>query len=303
MDTVWLTDFLTLAETGSFSRAAEQRNLTQPAFSRRIRALEDWIGATLFDRSMVPVALTEPGRQFAPQARKLLEGIETAQRTVRAAAQVGATSLNLVTTDLLASGFAPMLLSLAEDWLGGDLVHVSVASPRGGEAMLMRGQCQLLLRHHHEAAFESLENEDFVHMQLAEDQLASVGVPELAALFNDGDAPPPVPLLAHEEDTVPGRIFAASVARRLSEIRFDIVFISQSVALLHAMALRGKGIAWLPLSLVRDDIARGSLHVIGASSWREPIDIVLIRNRSTGSKTLDRFWDELSVRGLSGSLA
>jgi hypothetical protein len=45
------------------------------------------------------------------------------------------------------------------------------------------------------------------------------------------------------------------------------------------------------------------LHVIGASSWREPIDIVLIRNRSTGSKTLDRFWDELSVRGLSGSLA
>ena len=86
MDTGWLIDFLTLAETGSFSRAAEQRNLTQPAFSRRIRALEDWIGAALFDRSIVPVALTEPGRRFVPEARRLVEGIETAQRVVRAAA-------------------------------------------------------------------------------------------------------------------------------------------------------------------------------------------------------------------------
>jgi len=298
MDSAWLTDFLTLAETGSFSRAAEQRHLTQPAFSRRIRALEDWIGATLFDRSTVPVALTEPGRQFAPQARKLLEGIETAQRTVRAAAQAGATSFNLVTTDLLASGFTPVLLSLAEDSLGDGLVHVSVASPRGGEAMLMRGQCQLLLRHHHEAMPEGLGNEEFVHMRVAEDQLAGVGVPELVALFEGGDVAAPVPLLAHEEGTVSGQVFAASVARRLPETRFDTVFVSQSVATLHAMALRGKGIAWLPLSLVRDDIARGALRIAGAAHWREPMDIVLLRSRSSRVAILDRFCAEVAARGV-----
>ncbi|MCB2102451.1 MAG: LysR family transcriptional regulator, partial [Rhodobacterales bacterium] len=37
MELSWLEDFVALAETGSFSRAAERRNLTQPAFSRRIR--------------------------------------------------------------------------------------------------------------------------------------------------------------------------------------------------------------------------------------------------------------------------
>jgi DNA-binding transcriptional LysR family regulator len=39
----WLEDFVTLAETSSFSRAAEIRNVTQPAFSRRIKQLETWI--------------------------------------------------------------------------------------------------------------------------------------------------------------------------------------------------------------------------------------------------------------------
>jgi LysR family transcriptional regulator, hypochlorite-specific transcription factor HypT len=44
LDLAYLLDFKALAETGSFSRAAFVRNVTQPAFSRRIRALEDWAG-------------------------------------------------------------------------------------------------------------------------------------------------------------------------------------------------------------------------------------------------------------------
>ena len=43
MDLDWLKDFLALAEQGNFSRAADVRNVTQPAFGRRIRAMEDWI--------------------------------------------------------------------------------------------------------------------------------------------------------------------------------------------------------------------------------------------------------------------
>ncbi|HXQ40880.1 MAG TPA: LysR family transcriptional regulator, partial [Candidatus Udaeobacter sp.] len=51
MELKWLEDFLSLAETRNFSRSAELRFTTQPAFSRRIKALEEWVGATLFDRS------------------------------------------------------------------------------------------------------------------------------------------------------------------------------------------------------------------------------------------------------------
>jgi hypothetical protein len=54
MDTKWLEDFVSLAETGSFSRTAQLRHVTQPAFSRRIQSLEAWAGADLVDRSSYP---------------------------------------------------------------------------------------------------------------------------------------------------------------------------------------------------------------------------------------------------------
>ena len=80
MDVSWLQDFLALAETGNFSRAAARRNITQPAFSRRIRLLEDWVGAPLVDRSTHQAALTPAGERFRPAAievlRRLLLGQE-----------------------------------------------------------------------------------------------------------------------------------------------------------------------------------------------------------------------------------
>jgi LysR family transcriptional regulator, hypochlorite-specific transcription factor HypT len=50
MNPSWLGDFLTLAAIGNFSRAADARHMPQPAFSRRIMALEEWLGVDLFDR-------------------------------------------------------------------------------------------------------------------------------------------------------------------------------------------------------------------------------------------------------------
>lgn len=51
MDIKWLEDFITLSRLQSFSRAAEERHVTQSAFSRRIQALETWVGVPLLDRS------------------------------------------------------------------------------------------------------------------------------------------------------------------------------------------------------------------------------------------------------------
>src|SRR6202035_4044572 len=58
MDLKLFEDFITLAETRSFSRAAERRNSAQSAFSRRIQSLERWVGAALIDRRSNPLQLT-----------------------------------------------------------------------------------------------------------------------------------------------------------------------------------------------------------------------------------------------------
>ncbi|WP_373791340.1 helix-turn-helix domain-containing protein, partial [Delftia acidovorans] len=54
----WLEDFLLLAQERSFTRAAELRHVTHPAFGRRIRALEAWAGTPLVEPGGGPVRLT-----------------------------------------------------------------------------------------------------------------------------------------------------------------------------------------------------------------------------------------------------
>lgn len=71
MDTNTLNAFLAVAETSSFSQAAETLHLTQPAVSKRVAALEEELGTRLFDRIGRKISLTEAGRQLLPRARHL----------------------------------------------------------------------------------------------------------------------------------------------------------------------------------------------------------------------------------------
>jgi LysR family transcriptional regulator, low CO2-responsive transcriptional regulator len=82
MDFDQLETFLEVARHTSFSRAAEKRFRTQPAISAQIRALEEEVGARLFDRSGGRVALTAAGKVFQRYAEEALESRRAALATV-----------------------------------------------------------------------------------------------------------------------------------------------------------------------------------------------------------------------------
>ena len=75
MEIRWLQDFLAVAETGNFTRAAAMRNVSQAAFSRRIQQLEAWMGVLLIDRSAFPTILTPKGEQFRITAHQILSQV------------------------------------------------------------------------------------------------------------------------------------------------------------------------------------------------------------------------------------
>jgi LysR family transcriptional regulator, hypochlorite-specific transcription factor HypT len=78
----WLQDFLTLVETGNFTRAAALRHASQAAFSRRIQQLEAWLGAPLIDRSMYPTKLTPKGEMFRRTASEMLMQVADARAEI-----------------------------------------------------------------------------------------------------------------------------------------------------------------------------------------------------------------------------
>lgn len=82
MDTQSLQAFLAVADTSSFSRAAEQLHLTQPAVSKRIAVLENQTRARLFDRIGRRVSLTEAGQVLLPRARQILVMVDDSRRAL-----------------------------------------------------------------------------------------------------------------------------------------------------------------------------------------------------------------------------
>lgn len=71
-----------IAETGSFSRAAERCHVAQPSLSQQVLKLEEDLGTKLFDRLGRSVHLTEAGRAFLPHARSILHHMEAARLSV-----------------------------------------------------------------------------------------------------------------------------------------------------------------------------------------------------------------------------
>lgn len=82
MDTQLLAAFIAVAESQSFTRAADSLHLSQPAVSKRVTALEAQIGRSLFDRVGRGISLTDAGRTLLPFARKALQDIEDGRRAL-----------------------------------------------------------------------------------------------------------------------------------------------------------------------------------------------------------------------------
>lgn len=289
MDLSWLEDFAALAETGNFSRAAEARHCTQPAFSRRIRALEDWVGAPLFDRHASPVRLTAAGERFRPDATQAWRHLAQAREAAREAAGMAESQVVVAATHALSALFFPGWLTRLEG--GGTLGPVRLVSDslRGCEEVMAQGDAHFLLAHAHAAAPGRLDGGGFTSLVVGGDHLVPVAAPATRPDLDDC-----VPLLAYSPDSGMGRIMAAELRRR-PPLAFKAVFTSHLSVVLRTMARDGRGTAWLPLSLVADDLAAGSLVRLGDGQWDVAVDIRLFRPRARQSPSAEAFWSRATA--------
>src|SRR5580700_10175541 len=111
MELQQLRYFCAIADTGSFTRAAQQTHVSQPSLSQQIRKLEDELGARLLDRLGRTVQLTELGRSFLPRARAVLRDIEAARSDVveKKASISGPIAVGVIPT--IAPYFLPPILA------------------------------------------------------------------------------------------------------------------------------------------------------------------------------------------------
>nr|WP_232328433.1 LysR family transcriptional regulator [Kibdelosporangium sp. MJ126-NF4]CEL21735.1 transcriptional regulator, LysR family [Kibdelosporangium sp. MJ126-NF4]CTQ92515.1 transcriptional regulator, LysR family [Kibdelosporangium sp. MJ126-NF4] len=122
MDLKQLRALVTVVETGSVTRAAQLLHLVQPAVTRQIKALEEELGVTLFERTRTGMHATDAGEALAERARRALTELERARAelTPPTGAVTGIVTVGLLesTVDLLAE---PLVARLASDHPGVEL--------------------------------------------------------------------------------------------------------------------------------------------------------------------------------------
>lgn len=287
MELAWLEDFVALSDERSFSLAAEARHVTQPTFSRRIRALEDWVGTPLFVRSPQGVTLTPAGEQFGRGAAKLISGLTQLRRDAHDATT---TTLNFAATHALVFTFFPGWMREIERRGAIGPVRLFSDSLAACEELLLQGQAQFLLCHRHALAPGKFDPSQFRSTVVGMDALVPLVAPAA-----DGrprwhvEQSTPLPLLSYSADSGLGRIFAAHrFGDRLPGL--ESVGSAPLAATLLGMAREGRGIAWLPAGLAAKDIAQGALVRAGDAQWEVPIEIGLFCPAAQQSSTAERFW-------------
>jgi LysR family transcriptional regulator, hypochlorite-specific transcription factor HypT len=296
MEIVWLEDFMALSETGHFSRAAERRNITQPAFSRRVRTLEEWVGTPLFNRYTHRIELTNAGEQFKPIAEEVIRLVYLGREQARSAAQSAAETLRFASTHALSINFFPDWLRQIEERTALEATVSLVADNMAAcERKILQGEAHFLLCHHHPSAATALDPKQFRWIDLGEDVLVPVSVPIEQGSTQPRHALPgtmeaPSSYLSYSATSGMGRIVAATQAQDAPPTWLTTVFTSHVATVLVAMARNGRGLAWLPQSLVQRFLETGELIRAGDEKWDIPIIIRIFRPRLRQSPTVEGFW-------------
>jgi LysR family transcriptional regulator, hypochlorite-specific transcription factor HypT len=291
MDLDWLRDYLSLAEKRNFSRAADARNVTQPAFSRRIRALEDWIGTPLFVRGAHGAMLTPAGSHFRPIAEEMMRVLHRARRETKALGEREA-ALSIAATRALSFTFFPGWIRkhLRFDALG--TLNLISDSMEACEEIMLAGEVDFLLCHFHADAPTRFDTERFLSISVGSDTLVPVCAPDAEGrpLWPLQATPEkPTRLLAYSQASGLGRILAHQ-ADRGDAAGLETVFTSHHAATLMTMAREGHGVAWLPQTLIEDDLARGRLVRAGPARADVPVEIRLVRSCDARNSAADELW-------------
>lgn len=311
METKWLEDFVSLAETRSFSRSAQLRHVTQPAFSRRIQALEAWAGTDLVDRSSYPTHLTAAGKTLYDQSLEILQALQNTRAMLRTHGTTSQDMIEFAVPHTLAFTFFPNWVAGLRDKFGPFKSRLIALNVHDALMRLVEGSCDLLITYHHDSQPFQLGADRYEMVSLGKEPLAPYSKPDAEGrplYCLPGKPSEPLPYLGYAPGAYLGRITELILKQSSTPIHLDRVYETDMAEGLKAMALEGQGVAFLPYSAVKKELKARRL-VSAAPPGGAPLEMVMdvraYREKPTGKEppkgTAQALWEYLQTQAGSGT--
>ncbi len=284
MDTEWLLDFLAVCQMGNFTKAAEARNVSQPAFSRRIQTLEAWAGVPLLDRGTHKIVTTAAGDVFKVQAQQIISQVNQAHALTLAAANRGKSTVRIACTDALSFSFLPDWINKVTHELNPHItVSLNVANFAECMRMLNDGIVNFVVFHHHPDLDHRYNLGVAQQIDIASDVLVLTSHPLL--LMTEGRAER-LPFIAFGSDSAFDAL-TRSHNENLDFECYDILETTTVQTVISNVRLKS-GIGWCLRSLIEKDLGDGTL--VQAAKVEIPLSIRIARLRARQSSVAEAMW-------------
>ena len=292
MDTRWFQDFVTLAEVRNFTRAAEIRNVSQAAFSRRVQAVEQWVGAKLIDRTAFPTRLTPAGERFRIVAIGLLSQIADAKAEISDVPSRN--HLRIAMPYALATTRLP-------EWWGqwspdaSMSCSVEVGNVHDTVSAFSAGSVDLLICFHQATHPVQLDEARFVRHEIGTETIrpyASRSLLDSGRALLPGTALEPVPLLMYSPSVYFARVVETAIESAPRKLIGFRAFEVEMSDVLGDLAEQGYGVAWLPDSSFQRGRREG-LIAVGEREWDVEVSIVAYCARNNSRRAMSQVWERL----------
>lgn len=298
MDTKWLEDLIAIGNTGSLALAARQRHVTQPAFGRRIRALETWAGVPLIDRAHRPVRLTDAGTKLLAQAQDMLQALGDTKTALRRGSQPDHL-LRLGTGRTLARSFVADWLVQMSRLTRPAQIEVRTGGLSDTLQWLESGQIDLLVAYHHPAIAHRPQGRGFLQKVMANDKLVPMIKRRLEVRTISRQARAThaeLPFLAYKGSLALGGLVQDHLERCPSPRPLRRVLECDSADALLEYTIKGMGVCWLPWSLAASACRQGLLEACWDRSMEIPFEVRLVRLRRRLPDTAEAVWQAMPTR-------
>ena len=296
MDLNWLRDLLEVEAQGSFSKAAIARNVSLSALSRRIQLLETWAEHSLVDRSSYPVRLTLAGQDLLPVAQAVTGQIDKVRMRLRGDSDERAL-VRFVAPNSASIALFPRLLTLLQRALGPLQVSVTPGNFHEVMRLFRDGDADFALYY---LCPTFLPRETFAKeasAMVARDALLPVAKTAKAAHGNKSGQWRVVML---DDASYLGRVARSVMLQQ--NLDYVVSVTGPQILATRQFAIEGAGLAWLPASLVAEDLAEHRLTRVLIKIPPIPIETYVVRQQLALNPSHEPVWRVFQEFARSGGI-
>ena len=259
---------MSVVEKGHFARAADARNITQSAFSRRIKALEIWAGTELLDRSQHPVTLTSAGRDFISHAQDIIRLANEARNETMGFSRLAETGVTIACLHTLALFRVPAMVADLKAAIGSVEATI-IAETRTIEEYLeslFSGASDFFICYRHPAFSFDIDLNQFPRLDIGSDRI----LPYIRREDYSDDllnrSGPMIPYLEYAGTSFMSRVVDHTVKQVPFRKRLKSVYRGTLAESLCTAAINGLGMAWLPESVVASNQRSDALRCVSVEA-------------------------------------